>query len=139
MQPIVLSYENAQELISVEIYDNNVCVLLDCHITDVNYLAESNGTVYLHLAPDGIGRCYKQSLQITTTRWKLWTKTRQVVVYQRELSEYGAISGESNIIHEDGSIDIVTRYDTEIYYRDPTNVEHIIWQASSHPEGDLPS
>ena len=126
--PITLTYDDISNDFSVEINDNYLYIICDYYISNVDYLAQNNGTVYLCQAGDGEGRCYKQSIQVTTTRWYQLFKSQKTTIYKRELGEFGAISGESNIINDNGTITIVNRYDTEIYYRDSIGNEFLIWK-----------
>lgn len=125
-QPVCLDYDECIEYITVEEIDGYLYVFYAHPVQIISYLANDGGTIYLHSTDQNDGRCYRQSIQIETTRWNQLI-TKKTVLYKRELGAYGAISGESNIINEDGTIRTVPRYDVELFFRDSTGVEHLIW------------
>ncbi|MCD7747449.1 MAG: hypothetical protein LUI61_03840 [Firmicutes bacterium] len=124
--PFTVGYENIKDHIHIEESDGYLVVIYDYSAVSINFLALSDGTQYVCLAPDSEGRCYRQSIQITTNHWNLMFG-HSTAVYQRELTEYGAVSGESIIINDNGSTTTVLRYDIEVYYRSDDGTEYLIW------------
>ena len=129
-KPIILSYEQIEEHITITELDGNLYILCDMNISEVNHLGNSGGTEFIKMTDDNTGRCYKQCLQVTTTKWDTFFHNQKAVIYKNKLESHGALSGESVIINDDMTTFTVPRYDTEIYYRDSSGNEYLLWTAN---------
>ncbi len=129
-KPIILSYEQIEEHITITELDGNLYILCDMNISEVNHLGNSGGTEFIKMTDDDTGRCYKQSLQVTTSKWDTFFHNQKVIIYKNKLESHGALSGESVVINDDMTVSTVPRYDTEIYYRDPSGNEYLLWTVN---------
>lgn len=130
-QEIILSYDEIANHLSVNIIENNIYIICDFHVEKVDYLANNNGTTFVETCQDCGGRCYHQSLQITATKWNILFSKRESVIYKRGLTSHGALSGESAIINNDGTISSINRYDTAIHYRNADKTEWLLWSLGN--------
>ncbi len=126
-QTVILSHEEIISHLSIVENEDAVCIMCDFYISNINYLANSDGTVFIRQCEDCTGRCYRQSLQAAATKWDILFSNQKTIIYKRKLTEHGALSGESVIISDDGIVSSVNRYDTEIYYRDANGNERLLW------------
>lgn len=126
-QTIILSYEEIINRLSIDDSGDAICIMCNFHVSDINYLANSDGTVFIRWCEDHNGRCYRQSIQVIATKWDIMFSNQESVLHRRELTGYGALSGESAIIDDDGTVSSVNRYDTEVYYRDADGDEQLLW------------